>query len=167
MRGLRPDAPLPAVDEAALQTAIAAACEGLVSFSELRGEGMAARLTRVLAPEAEQLLRALAPTALTLPGGRRVLIHYETDRPPWIESRLQDFFGMATGPTVAGGRVPLTIHLLAPSGRPVQVTSDLDSFWRTHYPTLRRELGRKYPKHAWPEDGRTATPPPPKAPRAR
>jgi len=99
--------------------------------------------------------------------GRRVPIHYETDRPPWIESRLQDFFGMATGPTVGGGRVPLTIHLLAPSGRPVQVTSDLESFWQKHYPPLRRELGRRYPKHSWPEDGKTAQPPAPRPPRAR
>ena len=74
---------------------------------------------------------------------------------------------MAVGPTVGGGRVPLTIHLLAPNGRPVQVTSDLASFWQKHYPPLRRELGRRYPKHSWPEDGRTAQPPPPKAPRAR
>jgi len=57
--------------------------------------------------------------------------------------------------------------LLAPNGRPVQVTGDLESFWQKHYPPLRRELGRRYPKHAWPEDGRTAQPPPPKPPRAR
>ena len=167
VRGLRPDASLPALEGAALRDAVAAACAGLTGFAELRGEGLAAILTRALPPEAEQLLRALAPPSLTLPGGRRVPIHYEPDRPPWIESRLQDFFGMATGPTVGGGRVPLTIHLLAPNGRPVQVTSDLESFWQKHYPPLRRELGRRYPRHAWPEDGRTAQPPAPKPPRAR
>jgi len=167
VRGLRPDADLPALDEAALRALVSAACEGMVSFQELRAVGMATRLLQALPPGAERLLQTLAPLALTLPGGRRVPVHYESDRPPWIESRLQDFFGMAAGPTVGGGQVPLTIHLLAPSGRPVQVTSDLGSFWQKHYPPLRRELGRRYPKHSWPEDGRTATPPPPKAPRAR
>jgi ATP-dependent helicase HrpB len=174
-RGLRPDADavadavalLPSLDEGALRAAVAAACEGLVSFAELRAGGLAPRLLRSLPPKAEQLLRSLAPPALALPGGRRLLIHYETDRPPWIESRLQDFFGMSRGPTVGGDRVPLTIHLLAPNGRPVQVTSDLASFWQTHYPPLRRELGRRYPKHFWPEDGRTAKPPPPRPPRPR
>ena len=73
---------------------------------------------------------------------------------------------MRRGPRVGGDRVPLTIHLLAPNGRPVQVTSDLESFWQTHYPPLRRELGRRYPRHAWPEDGGNASPPPPRPPRA-
>jgi ATP-dependent helicase HrpB len=167
VRGLRRDADLPVLDEAALRALVSAACEGMVSFQELRAVGMATRLLQALPPGAERLLQTLAPLSLTLPGGRRVAVHYESDRPPWIESRLQDFFGMAAGPTVGGGQVPLTIHLLAPSGRPVQVTSDLASFWQKHYPPLRRELGRRYPKHSWPEDGRTATPPPPKPPRAR
>ncbi|HET6147722.1 MAG TPA: ATP-dependent helicase C-terminal domain-containing protein [Polyangia bacterium] len=167
VRRLRPDAPLPALEGPTLRDAVAAACAGMIGFAELRGEGLAAILTRALPPEAEQLLRALAPPSLTLPGGRRLPIHYEPDRPPWIESRLQDFFGMAKGPAVGGGRVLLTIHLLAPNGRPVQVTSDLESFWQKHYPALRRELGRRYPRHAWPEDGKTAQPPPPKPPRAR
>jgi len=65
------------------------------------------------------------------------------------------------------GRVPLTLHLLAPNGRDVQVTRDLESFWRQHYPALRRELGRRYPRHPWPEDGRTASPPPPLPARRR
>jgi ATP-dependent helicase HrpB len=106
------------------------------------------------------------PATVTLPGGRVVPVNYPLDQPPWIESRLQDFFGMARGPNLAGGRVPLTLHLLAPNGRAVQVTSDLESFWKQHYPPLRRELGRRYPRHPWPEDGRTAKPPPP-APRRR
>ena len=59
-------------------------------------------------------------------------------------------------PAVGAGRVPLTVHLLAPNGRAVQVTRDLASFWTQHYPALRRELGRRYPRHAWPEDGATA-----------
>jgi ATP-dependent helicase HrpB len=94
-----------------------------------------------------------------------VKIHYEAGRPPWIESRLQDFFGLAQGPAVAGGRVPLVLHLLAPNGRAVQVTTDLAGFWERHYPALRRELGRRYPRHSWPEDPLRASPPPPRPAR--
>jgi ATP-dependent helicase HrpB len=73
---------------------------------------------------------------------------------------------MAAGPTLARGRVALTLHLLAPNQRAVQVTSDLAGFWSRHYPALRRELGRRYPRHAWPEDPLHATPPAPRsAPR--
>ena len=79
-------------------------------------------------------------------------MHYERGRQPWVASRLQDFFGMREGPRVAGGRVPLVLHLLAPSQRPVQVTTDLAGFWSRHYPQVRRELGRRYPRHAWPAD---------------
>lgn len=161
-----PDLALPAVDDASMRAALVAACEGLRSFSELRETGLASRIVAGLPPQVRARLAADAPLAVTLPGGRTVPIHYEADQPPWIASRLQDFFGMARGPAVAGGRVPLTLHLLAPNGRDVQVTRDLDSFWRQHYPALRRELGRRYPRHAWPEDGRTATPPPP-PPRRR
>jgi ATP-dependent helicase HrpB len=102
---------------------------------------------------------------VTLAGGRTVPVHYQADAPPWIESRLQDFFGTRNAPAVAGGRVALTLHLLAPNGRAVQVTRDLARFWTEHYPALRRELGRRYPRHAWPEDGATARPPPPAARR--
>jgi ATP-dependent helicase HrpB len=96
-----------------------------------------------------------------------VRIQYEAGKPPWIESRLQDFFGAAAGPAVAGGRVPLVLHLLAPNQRAVQVTTDLSGFWDRHYPAIRRELMRRYPRHAWPEDPRTAAPPAPHAPRRR
>jgi ATP-dependent helicase HrpB len=71
---------------------------------------------------------------------------------------LQDFFGMKEGPSVCGGRVPLTLHLLAPNQRPVQVTTDLAGFWERHYPSIRRELCRKYPRHAWPEDAQKPAP---------
>jgi len=76
----------------------------------------------------------------------------EAGKPPWIESRLQDFFGMETGPVIAGGRAQLVMHLLAPNHRPVQVTTDLAGFWRRVYPQVRKELSRRYPRHAWPED---------------
>jgi ATP-dependent helicase HrpB len=100
-----------------------------------------------------------------LPGGRPVPIRYEPGRPPYIESRLQDFFGMGDGPRLCSGKLPLTLHLLAPNARAVQVTQDLAGFWQRHYPGIRKELMRRYPRHSWPEDGRNAAPPPPKGRR--
>jgi len=123
------------------------------SFAELR----AAHLLDQLRPAQRRELDRLAPDTVSLPGRRRVPIHYQPDRPPWIESRLQDFFGLAAGPAVAGGAVPLVLHLLAPNQRAVQVTSDLSRFWSVHYPDIRRELARRYPKHAWPDDPATST----------
>ena len=84
--------------------------------------------------------------------GRQVKIHYVPGQPPWIASRLQDFFGMKDGPRIARGKVPLLIHLLAPNQRPVQMTTDLAGFWQRLYPQVRKELSRRYPKHKWPED---------------
>lgn len=160
-----PELGVPELGDETLRATLTAACEGLRSFSELRAVGLGRRVADALPPAVRARLAADAPSTVTLPGGRSVAVQYEADQPPWIESRLQDFFGLSRGPSVAGGRTPLTLHLLAPNGRAVQVTNDLDSFWRNHYPSLRRELGRRYPRHAWPEDGRTATPPPPRPPR--
>jgi ATP-dependent helicase HrpB len=72
--------------------------------------------------------------------------------------RIQDVFGMRETPRVAGGRVPVVMHLLAPNMRPHQITTDLKSFWRNTYPEVRKELRRRYPKHAWPEDPSAAKP---------
>ena len=134
-----------------LAAILADACAGLTSFEELREASLLDLLDARLAGKRAALDR-IAPTHVALPGRRRVEVHYELDRPPWIASRMQDFFGLARGPAVADGRVPLVLHLLAPSQRPVQVTQDLAGFWVKHYPQLRRELARKYPRHAWPED---------------
>jgi ATP-dependent helicase HrpB len=154
-----PEAGLPDVSQGLDDQAALALCQGRVSFAELRELDPARELRQSLGPVAERLLASEAPESLLLPGGRRIEIHYEAGKPPWIESRLQDFFGMKDGPRLCRGQVPLTLHLLAPNGRAQQVTSDLSGFWERHYPSVRRELMRKYPRHPWPEDGKTATPP--------
>ena len=120
-----------------------ALCRGRSSFAELAE----ARLLDCLRPSG---LDRLAPERLTLPGGRQVKVHYERGKPPWIESRLQDFFGVRETPRI--GSTPVVVHLLAPNRRPVQVTSDLAGFWERLYPQVRRELSRRYPKHKWPEN---------------
>jgi ATP-dependent helicase HrpB len=149
--GLAPDARIAAPTDDALAGVLARACAGLVSFAELRAARVLDLLDASLGA-AKPLVDRLAPTHLGLPGRKRAPIRYELDRPPWIASRMQDFFGLARAPTVGDGKVPLVLHLLAPNQRPVQVTQDLPGFWIKHYPALRRELMRKYPRHAWPED---------------
>lgn len=157
-----PDAGLPANAEEAIDAALTAACSLTTSLGELREMNLAELLLSNLAPSARRVLEEEFPERVRLPGGRSVKVHYEAGKPPWIESRLQDFFGMKEGPRIARGRIPLTLHLLAPNQRAVQVTTDLSGFWERHYPTIRKELMRRYPRHAWPEDGKTAAPPLPK-----
>jgi len=160
-----PDAGVAAPGDDALEVALRALCEGRRSLAELREADWEAALLTTHAPtlRGDQLDR-LAPESVTLPGGRRVKVQYDASAPPWIESRLQDFFGMADGPRL-GGRVPLVLHLLAPNGRAQQVTTDLAGFWQRHYPTVRKELMRRYPRHSWPDDPLTATPPEPRGRR--
>ncbi|HEX8500356.1 MAG TPA: ATP-dependent helicase C-terminal domain-containing protein [Pyrinomonadaceae bacterium] len=151
-----PEANFPALGEEDVRAALAELCDGLRSFAELRESaragGLNERLRRRLTPEQSRLLAQMAPERVTLAKGRQARVTYERGRPPSTASRLQDFFGMREGPRVAGGRVALVLQLLAPNQRPVQVTTDLAGFWERHYPSVRRELGRRYPRHAWPED---------------
>jgi ATP-dependent helicase HrpB len=154
-----PEAGLPVLGEDAALRVIERACTGLTSLAELSQSNPSRSLLASLEPEQQRLLARELPERITLPGGRSLAVHYEPGKPPWVESHLQDFFGTEEGPRICKGRVPLTLHLLAPNHRAVQVTSDLAGFWKRHYPSLRRELMRRYPKHLWPEDGRSATPP--------
>lgn len=105
------------------------------------------------------LLRNEVPEFVQLSNGRRCQVHYEIGRTPWIASRLQDFFGLRTTPTILLGQRKLVVHLLAPNQRAVQITDDLEGFWTKHYAEIRRELMRRYPRHPWPENGLTAAPP--------
>jgi ATP-dependent helicase HrpB len=156
--GHRHDPGIPALDAAVVDATLAALCDGRQSFEELREADLLAHLHARLGGGASRLA-ALAPTHVRLASGRRLLVHYELDRPPWVASRLQDFFGAEHGPSLLEGRLPLVMHLRAPNGRDVQVTTDLGGFWARHYPQLRQALMRRYPRHAWPEDPRHAAPP--------
>jgi ATP-dependent helicase HrpB len=162
VRARCPDAGLPALDEAGIEAALAGLCEGSQSFADLRDQDLSEKLRAHLGRAGAQALAELAPETLTLPGGRKLRITYAADADPSAESRLQDFFGMKEGPRVAGGRVPVVLHLLAPNHRDVQVTTDLAGFWVKHYPGIARELRRRYPRHAWPDDPLTARPPEPR-----
>jgi len=97
-------------------------------------------------------LNRFVPAYVDLAFRRRVKVIYEPGQPPRVESRLQDFFGMTEGPSWLGGKKRISLHLLAPNYRAVQVTEDLKGFWERHYPGVRKELMRRYPRHKWPED---------------
>lgn len=125
-------------------------CTGLRSFAELKraAADMIPFLERKMAGSR---LNEIAPVRIPLRAGRQVQVHYDHGKPPWIASRLQDFFGMRDTPRIGVNHTPVVVHLLAPNHRPVQTTTDLAGFWDRLYPQVRRELMRRYPKHAWPE----------------
>jgi ATP-dependent helicase HrpB len=130
--------------------ALRALCRGLRSFAELKKA--AAELVSVLEQQiGVRRLREIAPPIIRLQKGRQAKVHYLRGKPPWIASRLQDFFGMRDTPRIGPEKTPVVIHLLAPNQRAVQTTTDLAGFWERLYPKIRRELMRRYPKHAWPE----------------
>ena len=104
----------------------------------------------------QQSLEELVPIRLTIPSGQSVTLDYTAENGPVLAAKLQALFGWARTPTVAGGRVPVVIHLLSPAQRPLAVTADLASFWRNAYPEVRKDMRGRYPKHPWPEDPFTA-----------
>lgn len=151
-----PESAMPSLNENDVRAALTEACADLRSFAELRqaaGKGGLIHLLKSkLTGEQARLLNQIAPETINIAGRRNVRVNYEPDKSPWIASRLQDFFGMTDGPKLAGGRIAVVLHLLAPNQRPVQVTTDLAGFWQRTYPQVRRELSRRYPRHHWPEN---------------
>ncbi len=162
LRTVWPEAPV--LDEASVWEVLGEVSAESRSLRDLEAAGALDLIRARLPREALSRLEREVPERLRLPGGRELKINYEKGKPPWAESFLQDFFGLAVGPRLCGGKLPVTLHLLAPNRRAVQVTTDLEGFWQRHYPELQRALSRRYPKHAWPDDPRHATPP---APRPR
>ncbi|TMA20342.1 MAG: ATP-dependent helicase HrpB [Deltaproteobacteria bacterium] len=147
-----PEAGIEPLTDDAIARAMREAAKGLTSLKELREAHVPLVRDRAA-------LDRLAPEFVALPSGRKLKVEYAEGQPPAVRSRLQDFLGLAKGPAICNGRLPLTLHLLAPNGRAQQVTQDLAGFWERHYPAVRRELMRKYPRHPWPENGATATTP--------
>jgi ATP-dependent helicase HrpB len=115
------------------------------------------RSLRRCSPGRSRQLEEGAPTHIVVPSGSRIAIDYSDPTAPVLAVRLQELFGLAATPRIAGG-VPLTLHLLSPARRPVQVTQDLASFWRNAYFEVRKDLRGRYPKHYWPDDPLSAIP---------
>jgi ATP-dependent helicase HrpB len=133
-----------------VSAAVHSLCAGLHSLKDFRDA--AKNLIPLLEQQIDsRLLAQLAPVSIKLPKGPQTKVHYERGRPPWIGSRLQDFFGMKDTPRIGPKQTPVVMHLLAPNKRAVQTTTDLSGFWERLYPQVRRELMRRYPRHSWPE----------------
>jgi ATP-dependent helicase HrpB len=147
-----PDAGLPKMTPESLMHQLKEWCFGLRSLDEVTKLPWRNLLENLLDSKQRSLLQTQAPESFTLPSGRCVPLQYELGKPPILAARIQEFFGLKTTPRIAGGRIPLLLHLLAPNMRCHQITDDLASFWQNTYATVRKELRGRYPKHAWPEN---------------
>lgn len=130
--------------------------DGCSRFSHLAKFPLREALTALLDWTQQQALERELPTHLSVPTGSRIAIDYTAEHGPVLAVKLQEMFGLMDTPKLAGGRVPLTIHLLSPAQRPVAVTQNLASFWANAYADVRRDLRGRYPRHPWPEDPFTA-----------
>ncbi len=135
---------------------IALACLGKRSEAEVRGGALLAPLRSRLTFAQNRQLEELVPESLAVPSGNRIRLEYQPNGPPVLAVRLQELFGWADTPRIAGGRVAVVLHLLGPNYRPVQITDDLRSFWSSAYFQVRKDLRARYPKHSWPDDPLTA-----------
>jgi ATP-dependent helicase HrpB len=153
-----PELQLPKLDNAEMREMLMWLCHTSRSFAELRKADWLQTFQGCLTHTQRQGVEREAPERLQVPSGSRIALRYEVGRPPILAARIQELFGWTQTPRIAGGRVPVLLHLLAPNYRPQQVTDDLTSFWTNTYPQVRKELRARYPKHAWPEDPWTAAP---------
>ncbi|KAB1908190.1 ATP-dependent helicase HrpB [Micromonospora sp. AMSO31t] len=135
--------------------------------ADLARVDVAAALRRLLDWRQAARLDEVAPERLPVPSGSRIRLDYADPAAPVLAVKLQETFGWPAAPRIADGRVPVLLHLLSPAGRPVAVTADLASFWRTGYPQVRAELRGRYPRHPWPEDPTSAEPTRRASPRRR
>jgi ATP-dependent helicase HrpB len=161
LRSLRqwmPALELPAFEKDKIQAWIPELCESCRSFEELRKLPWIELMRGKLTHEQLAALDREAPERIQVPSGSRIKIDYEPGRAPVLAARIQELFGLADSPRVAGGKVRVVMHLLAPNGRPQQVTDDLKSFWNKAYNDVRKDLRARYPRHAWPEDPWNAQP---------
>lgn len=146
-----PDVSLPALRQTAGEW-LARHLEGVRRRDDIARIPLTEALAQLLTWQQRARLDELAPTHFVTPSGFRARIDYADPTTPVLAARMQDLFGLTKTPRVLGGRVPLTLHLLAPNQRPVQVTQDLESFWKGAYREVRTRLRARYPKHKWPED---------------
>jgi len=152
LRQAMPELALPEFSDAELRELLPWACAGCRTFAEVRRADWLGLLQGKLTSAQIQAVEREAPEQLQVPSGSRLALTYEPGRPPVLAVRIQEVFGLRDTPRLAGGRVRVLLHLLAPNQRPQQVTDDLASFWNNTYQVIRKELRIRYPKHAWPED---------------
>jgi ATP-dependent helicase HrpB len=132
--------------------------EGRISLNAITPNDLDAALAALLPWDMTRKLDAQAPTHFTAPTGSHVAVDYEAEGGPVLAIRVQELFGLSTHPSLAGGRVPLTLHLLSPAHRPIQITKDLPGFWKGSWAAVKAEMKGRYPRHPWPDDPAQAAP---------
>lgn len=147
-----PDLELPPLDAASLRSLLRGLAHGCRSFDELRRAPWLDAIQSLLTHQQRRAVERESPERIEVPSGSRIKLEYEPGKPPVLAVRIQEIFGLLETPRVAGGRVRVLLHLLAPNMRPQQITNDLASFWKNTYSQVRKDLRRRYPKHSWPED---------------
>jgi ATP-dependent helicase HrpB len=143
------DLQLPAITDDDKKHIIAELCHGAVSYKDIKEREVKPVVMSWLSHAQRELLDRHAPERLTLPNGRTPKVNFEPGKAPYISIRIQELYDVNQTPKIALGRVPVTVHILTPGMKPIQVTQDLANFWREHYPKIKSELARKYPKHLW------------------
>lgn len=149
LQRFHPEVELPPWSEKLRVRALEQLCQGALSYREVKDRPAISALETLLIPAQQAVFRKLAPTHYELPSGRKAPLRYQPNGDVILSATIQDLFGLTVAPKLAHGKVPITIEILAPNRRPIQVTRDLASFWKTAYPKIREELARRYPKHQW------------------
>ncbi|KAF0246928.1 MAG: ATP-dependent helicase [Planctomycetota bacterium] len=144
-----PELGLNAPDETSRRAAVERLCAGSTTWKELRDRPVMREFRALVEPALQSQVERHAPERLELSNGKKPKLVYAADAPPHIALRIQELFGVARIPAIAMGRVVPALQILAPNNRPVQVTQDLARFWSEHYPKVKKEMQRKYPKHEW------------------
>jgi ATP-dependent helicase HrpB len=144
-----PELQLPPFAEEDKAHIIAELCHGASSYKEIKEREVKPVVISWLSAVQKELLDKHAPERLSLPNGRTPKVTYEKGKSPFISLRIQELYDVNQTPKIAMGRVPVTVHILTPGMKPIQVTQDLPNFWREHYPKIKSELQRRYPKHFW------------------
>jgi ATP-dependent helicase HrpB len=144
-----PEMEFPRIDESGKLLLLEQICQGATSYKEIKERPVWSVVKSWLNPAQQQTLDDLAPERIKLANGRAAKITYGDAAPPTIAARIQDLYDTPRGLAVGRGRTALRIQVLAPNHRPIQITTDLETFWREGYPKIKKELQRKYPKHEW------------------
>lgn len=144
-----PELQLPAITDEDRRHLIEQICHGAVGYKDIKDRDVKPVVQSWLSQAQRELLDKHAPERLSLPNGRTPKVTYEASNPPHIAMRIQELYEVTQTPKIGLGRVPVLVHILTPGMKPVQVTQDLANFWREHYPRIKSELQRKYPRHEW------------------
>ena len=144
-----PDLELPIISEDDRQTLLEHICHGGYGYKDIKDRDPWPILKSWLSTEQQAALDYFAPERIQLTDRRRCKVRYYENDPPVIAARIQDLYDVKTTPSLAGGKIPLRLEILAPNQRPVQITDNLEAFWTSAYPSIKKELAGRYPKHEW------------------